>query len=339
MLLGLYRDGLAASALEALLESVDPEAACRLRLGPLGDDAVAGIAAFHAGEAPPVEVLAAMRRDTGGVPLRVHRAARDWATARVDRRLSLAASRGAVDRGELRTVETEIADGVVDRQRLRRPPPGQTVGRAVVCPYKGLARFEPSDAAYFFGRERLAAELVARLVGTGLLGVIGPSGSGKSSLVRAGLLPALAEGVLPGSQRWRQVIMRPGEHPMRELARMLDGGDDSPGMVGRAAEHCVRADGRLLLVVDQFEEVFTACQDSTSGRASSTSWWLGPVPSRAPLWWLDSGPTTTAVAPSIPGWPGSLRPVRSWSARCSPRSCAARSSCPLSVPVCKWSRN
>jgi DNA-binding SARP family transcriptional activator len=66
MLLGLYRDGLAASALEALLESVDPEAACRLRLGPLGDDAVAGIAAFHAGEAPPVEVLAAMRRDTGG---------------------------------------------------------------------------------------------------------------------------------------------------------------------------------------------------------------------------------------------------------------------------------
>jgi WD40 repeat protein len=195
------------------------------------------------------------------VPLRVHRAARDWATARVDRRLSLAASRGAVDRGELRTVETEIADGVVDRQRLRRPPPGQTVGRAVVCPYKGLARFEPSDAAYFFGRERLAAELVARLVGTGLLGVIGPSGSGKSSLVRAGLLPALAEGVLPGSQRWRQVIMRPGEHPMRELARMLDGGDDSPGMVGRAAEHCVRADGRLLLVVDQFEEVFTACQD------------------------------------------------------------------------------
>ena len=58
-------------------------------------------------------------------------------------------------------------------------------------PYKGLAAFEPEDAEYFFGREALIEELVARLKERGFLAVVGPSGSGKSSLVRAGLLPAL----------------------------------------------------------------------------------------------------------------------------------------------------
>ena len=58
-----------------------------------------------------------------------------------------------------------------------------------MCPFKGLAAFEAADSDYFCGRERLVAELVARLVGTPLLGLVGPSGSGKSSLLRAGLLP------------------------------------------------------------------------------------------------------------------------------------------------------
>ena len=67
----------------------------------------------------------------------------------------------------------------------------------------------------FFGRERLVAELVARLVGSPLLGVVGPSGSGKSSVVRAGLMPALEAGILPGSERWRRVLLRPGDQPVR----------------------------------------------------------------------------------------------------------------------------
>ena len=54
------------------------------------------------------------------------------------------------------------------------------------CPFKGLANFEPVDADYFFGRERLVAELVARVVGAGFLGIVGPSGSGKSSVLRRG---------------------------------------------------------------------------------------------------------------------------------------------------------
>ena len=69
--------------------------------------------------------------------------------------------------------------------------------RLDVCPYKGLAAFEAADAEHYFGRERLVAELVARLVGTGFVGVIGASGSGKSSALRAGLLPALSGASCP----------------------------------------------------------------------------------------------------------------------------------------------
>ena len=111
--------------------------------------------------------------------------------------------------------------------------------------------------------------------------MVGPSGSGKSSLVRAGLLPALADGVLPGSDRWRQ-LMRPGEHPLRELAEV----GDHPGAPADAGQSRASADGgtgdshsvpgaggdlpllraiasqeRVLLVVDQFEEAFTLCHD------------------------------------------------------------------------------
>ena len=85
-----------------------------------------------------------------------------------------------------------------------------------MCPFKGLSAFDVGDAGFFFGRERLVAEMVARLAGAPLLGVVGPSGSGKSSAVRAGLVAGLAGGVLPGSERWAQVLVRPGEHPLRD---------------------------------------------------------------------------------------------------------------------------
>ena len=73
----------------------------------------------------------------------------------------------------------------------------------VICPFKGLASFEADDAQYFFGRERLVAELVARLVGAPLLAVVGPSGSGKSSVVKAGLLPALRAASSPAASAGR----------------------------------------------------------------------------------------------------------------------------------------
>ena len=119
--------------------------------------------------------------------------------------------------------------------------PARVVAQGV-CPFKGLASFEPADADYFFGRERLIAELVARLVGASFLGVVGASGSGKSSVLRAGLLPALAGGVLPGSERWRRVLMRPGERPLDELRRVL-GARARRTLSPRLSTRCLPANG------------------------------------------------------------------------------------------------
>ncbi|MEV4897240.1 BTAD domain-containing putative transcriptional regulator, partial [Nonomuraea sp. NPDC055795] len=115
--------------------------------------------------------------------------------------------------------------------RLQPPASG---GGVVICPYKGLARFDTEDAEYFHGRDRLVAALVARLAAAPLVALVGASGSGKSSAVRAGLLPQLSAGVLPGSGRWRQLVITPGH------------------------DHAGPCD---LLVVDQFEEVFTGSGD------------------------------------------------------------------------------
>jgi len=186
------------------------------------------------------------------------------------RRLAEVASRAAVGRSDLSEVEAELQDKVIDFQLVREQarvmavsdPP--TRDAADVCPFKGLASFEPVDADYFFGRERLVAELVARLVGAGLLGIVGPSGSGKSSVLRAGLLPALAGGVLPGSGGWRRLLLRPSEHPLEELRRVLLSGARDP--LAEALD-ALPAEGRLLLAVDQLEELFTACRSDAERAA------------------------------------------------------------------------
>ena len=118
--------------------------------------------------------------------------------------------------------------------------------RAAACPFKGLASFDVDDADVFFGRERLVSEMVARAVAEPLIGVVGPSGSGKSSLLRAGLLASLRGGALPGSERWGIALLRPGEHPLEAIER---------------ARSAAPGDERLVLAIDQFEEVFSACDD------------------------------------------------------------------------------
>ncbi len=152
------------------------------------------------------------------------------------------------------------------------------------CPYRGLLPFTEADAEVFYGRERLTTELVVQVARGGLLVVTGASGAGKSSLLRAGLLPALARGIqMEGSEHWPRIVMTPTRHPMTELATRLaalSGGDavaarDSlarqPGQAHLAVRQAVLADAargpeqrfsgrdatRLVLVVDQFEQVFT----------------------------------------------------------------------------------
>ena len=116
-------------------------------------------------------------------------------------------------------------------------------------------RSTPTTREYFFGRERLVAELVARLVGAPLLAVVGPSGQRQVvGRCAPGCCRRSPAACCPGSERWAQVLMRPGAHPLRSSsARCRD----------RRA---------TVLAVDQFEEVFTACRDEGERRRSSTRW-------------------------------------------------------------------
>ena len=115
-------------------------------------------------------------------------------------RLAATAGKAADDRTGLRAprrpssrAASSICRLAGERTRLYAAEEPPDPSELEVCPFRGLAPFDAAHAEYFFGRERLVAELVARLVGSTLLAVVGPSGSGKSSAVRAGLLPALAE--------------------------------------------------------------------------------------------------------------------------------------------------
>ncbi|MEM9489997.1 MAG: serine/threonine-protein kinase, partial [Myxococcota bacterium] len=155
-------------------------------------------------------------------------------------------------------------------------------------PFAGLAAFQEADAARFFGRERDIARVLAELRNCRLVTVAGPSGAGKSSLVRAGVIPALKR----SGQRWRALTVRPGRQPLTALAQILtevlaelkpssalsssadidtQGGEgaetptalrarlrDRPGALGAALRARCRHDGtRILLFVDQFEELYT----------------------------------------------------------------------------------
>ncbi|MGH8908275.1 MAG: hypothetical protein ACRD0K_17645 [Egibacteraceae bacterium] len=148
-----------------------------------------------------------------------------------------------------------------------------------LCPYMGLAAFQAEDAQWFFGRDRLVADLVVRLSEAPFLAVVGPSGSGKSSALRAGLVPAVGNGAPPGV--WATIVLTPGPHPVEELAVRLAAvckvaaesllGDwrARPGWLRLAVRQALAGapeEARLLLVVDQFEETFTLCADEAERR-------------------------------------------------------------------------
>jgi energy-coupling factor transporter ATP-binding protein EcfA2 len=158
-------------------------------------------------------------------------------------------------------------------------------------PFPGLRPFETEEYRLFFGREGQSDELLARLQRTRFLAVVGTSGSGKSSLIRAGLMPALRGGLMAGAgSGWRIAVMRPGGDPLGNLAAVLVKDDVLPaagaGLPAHEAEAVIEAtlrggslgvvdvayQGRLgeheklLIVVDQFEELFRfrAAQQNTN---------------------------------------------------------------------------
>ena len=148
----------------------------------------------------------------------------------------------------------------------------------VESPYKGLRAFGEADAADFYGREALVGELVRALVDHRLVAVVGPSGIGKSSVVKAGLVPSLRGGGLPGSEEWLVTDMLPGSYPYDELAAALlrvaverpddlveELARDELG-IRRVVRRILPAESELLLVIDQFEEVFTLTAEETRRR-------------------------------------------------------------------------
>jgi len=166
---------------------------------------------------------------------------------------------------DLRQVATtgRLAEGRIDR------------ALEIVNPYKGLRAFGEADVADFQGREMLVQQLLGRMAEESdlerFLAIIGPSGSGKSSLAKAGLIPALRRGALPGSENWFVVDLTPGLRPFEELAEALQRvavhpPDDPLLELRRDPFGLVRllrgmlpdeADTEVLIVIDQFEEVFT----------------------------------------------------------------------------------
>jgi hypothetical protein len=145
-------------------------------------------------------------------------------------------------------------------------------GIGIIQPYPGLRPFEPDEVLKFYGRETHTAELLRRLSESRFIAVICNSGRGKSSLIRAGLLPALYRGRLIGAtSQWRICIMRPGDEPMQSLAaslaaRKVSSSDEmailqeirrsSLGLVRTVRASQFAPGESLLLIVDQFEELF-----------------------------------------------------------------------------------
>lgn len=147
-------------------------------------------------------------------------------------------------------------------------------------PYVGLRAFDETEAVVFHGRERLTQSVLDRLSdGDRLVALIGASGSGKSSVVRAGLLPELRQGAISNSDSWYITAMTPGVRPFESLeaallriavnppAGLLEVLSSGPRGIARAARRAVPTDdATVLLVIDQFEELFTLCEDETERR-------------------------------------------------------------------------
>lgn len=150
-------------------------------------------------------------------------------------------------------------------------------GRVARNPYKGLRAFQETDVADFFGREALVSRLVETVVRRPLTAVVGSSGSGKSSVVKAGLVPTVRGGALDGD--WLVAEMFPGTFPFEELEAallrvavdrpdglMADLTADDRGML-RVIKRVLPDDGTgLLLVIDQFEELFSLTPDEETRR-------------------------------------------------------------------------
>ena len=180
-------------------------------------------------------------------------------------------------------LEKEIEDAEAELSSIEQQLEGKDKV-VITCPYRGLSTFREQDERFFFGRETYVEQLDAALSTHPLIALIGASGSGKSSVVYAGLIPRLRR-----QENWQILVFRPGEHPFHALVSEimplwqpdLHKGD-ALVEVKTVSDHIMRkrlslhdvvddmmqgnTDTRLLLVADQFEELYTLCRDEDERR-------------------------------------------------------------------------
>ncbi|MDC5698553.1 BTAD domain-containing putative transcriptional regulator [Intrasporangium calvum] len=255
MLLRLVGAGEAAAGVDEVID-----------LHPLAEREIRLLAAKYVPAADLDAAVAEVRSAGAAWPGVVHDAVAQRARRLAAQQVESAVRTATVSREALVSARDALSDGVETLAESARAD----VMPSDEAPWPGLQPYGQDEARFFAGRERLVAELVARLATTRLLAVVGASGTGKSSLVQAGLVPALEAGVLPGSASWVRLTMRPGSAPLRELARValggrqVDVGDVLAQLLSRAGGRDATAEGaapRTVLVVDQFEEVWTSGAD------------------------------------------------------------------------------
>ena len=186
-------------------------------------------------------------------------------------------------------------------------------------PFMGLQPFDVTDADRFFGREALTAHLIQQLItggkttaggastAGGFLAIVGASGSGKSSLARAGLIAAIRRGAIPGSQNWPTHLTTPTAHPLEALALILTRDNESVTAAATLMDDmaqdarslrlflrrrdiaCNVSTTPTLLVVDQFEELFTLCRDPNERTAFIDNLLTAATPSSPPPLGKDPG--------------------------------------------------
>jgi len=225
-----------------LLRELERSCAVALDLSRMSDRE---LAQMLAGEGIDDDAVAAALVLADGLPGAARREAAAWAERAATDRLNEAATRsiGAQSAAAIAgaSVFDEVMRLVEARARRAALVGAEWSGRQ---PYRSLASYGPADADLFVGRERLVAELTARVLDRRLVAVVGASGSGKSSLVRAGLIPLVRSGRMPGGAGWRAELIVPGDDPSAAI-------DSVPH---------IDEPGPQLLVIDQFEEVVATGQ-------------------------------------------------------------------------------
>ena len=262
-----------------------------LHLGGLDESEVSALLRHVSGEEPTPDRTRAVLAESEGNPYFV------VAMALAHRRHSLtehvAEAMGRTEglRTDLRLRREEVSLGLrqLDQLRARAEAhealvePDGTAPVPAHCPFRGLLSFRQDDAQDFHGREALVAELTARLASSPFVAVVGPSGSGKSSVISAGLLPALAAGALPGSAGWTSVVVTPGDDALSSLAgalaaRSLQVDAGRPAAPAAAVRRRLLVeplgqvcgdlldDRHTLLVLDQAEELWTTASEDSRDR-------------------------------------------------------------------------